>query len=337
MKDTKVSKSGTMTRYGVGLFGTEPVRKLCDLAKLAETLGFSNVWVGDSQLIWREAYITFGAIASITNNVVLGSAVTNFVTRSPEVLASAWTSLAEMTNGRVIVGVGTGDSSLRTMSMKPQTLSHLEDSVESFRKLVRGEEVVSINGAKTRLIFASSHRIPVYIAASGPKILELAGKIADGVILLVGIDPKYIKAGLDLVRRGAESAGRTIKDLNVVLWTPTSIAENGKAAREAVRAHIARIVIRKLPLPLDPTLEIEVNKVRAVYDYYHHMDSSADHAGLVSERLVDGFALAGTLDEVREQLKLVVEQGIDQVAIVPFAAKGLDREHVIREFSKLIK
>lgn len=325
-----------MTSYGIGLFGTEPVRKLCDLAVLAEKLDFSNVWVGDSQMIWREAYVTLGALAAVTTRVVLGSGVTNMVTRNIGVLASAWTSLAEMTNGRVICGVGTGDSSLRTMSIKPQTLSELKNNLSIFKSLLLGDETVTSGGEKMKLNFCSKYMIPTYIAASGPKILELAGKIADGVILLVGTDPLFISAGIDIVRKGAEMEGRNPKDVKIMLWIPASINENGKVARDTVRAHVARVIIRRLPIKLNPAFEQQVEKIRNSYDYYHHMDVKAGHAELVPDELVDKFALAGTIDEVKEQMRNLAKQDIDHIAFVPYSPNDVDRASIIQQIANSI-
>src|SRR5262249_55803590 len=97
---------------GIGLFGTEPVAPMVELVRTAEELGFANAWIGDSQNLWRDAYVTLGAAAAVTDRIVLGTGVTNAVTRHVSVLASAWASLAELAPARVAFAIGTGDSSL---------------------------------------------------------------------------------------------------------------------------------------------------------------------------------------------------------------------------------
>ena len=99
------------------------------------------MWLGDSQLIWRELYVLLGAAAQATTRVVLGTGVTNPITRLPAVTASAIVTLQELSSGRVILGVGTGDSSVRTMGMKPSTVAELEQFVTQVRALCRGEAV----------------------------------------------------------------------------------------------------------------------------------------------------------------------------------------------------
>ena len=105
--------------FGVGLFPTEPLPKMMQLAMVTEELGYSHIWVGDSHLIWREAYVNMAAMALSTTRVKLGPGVTNPLTRHPSVVASAYATLEEYAPGRTIVGIGLGDSSVETMGMKP--------------------------------------------------------------------------------------------------------------------------------------------------------------------------------------------------------------------------
>jgi 5,10-methylenetetrahydromethanopterin reductase len=154
-----------MTTKGVGLFPTEPVGALCEYTALAESLGYQSVWFGDSQNIWRESSITMGAAAAGTSRVVLGTGVTNAVTRHQSLLASTWATLSEYTGGRVALGIGTGDSSLRTMGLKPLKLAELEQAVTELRTLFRGEEVIEHDsGAAFRLAYLKEPvHVPIYI------------------------------------------------------------------------------------------------------------------------------------------------------------------------------
>jgi 5,10-methylenetetrahydromethanopterin reductase len=194
---------------GVGLFGTEPVDRMVELTRLAEELGFASAWIGDSQNLWRDAYVTLGAAATATSRIGLGTGVTNSVTRHVSVLASAWTSLAELAPGRVHFAIGTGDSSLRSMGMTPQRVAELGDGIARLRALLAGEEVKDpTSGGSYRLGFAGSPRIPLYVAAASPRALRLAGRAADGVVACVGVDRRLVEAALRHVREGAESCGR---------------------------------------------------------------------------------------------------------------------------------
>src|SRR5689334_24176182 len=115
---------GVNMDYGVGLFPTEPLQKMIHLAKVTEEAGYSHIWVGDSHLIWREAYVNMAAMALNTAKVKLGTGVTNPLTRHPSVVGSAYATLEEYAPGRMIVGTGLGDSSVETMGMKPAKLAY---------------------------------------------------------------------------------------------------------------------------------------------------------------------------------------------------------------------
>ncbi|MBJ7464072.1 MAG: LLM class flavin-dependent oxidoreductase [Mycolicibacterium sp.] len=327
-----------MLSKGVGLFPTESVGAMCDYVTLCESLGYDNVWFGDSQNIWRESSTVMGAAAVGTEKIVFGTGVTNAVTRHPSVLASSWATLAEFTNGRVALGIGTGDSSLRTMGLRPQKLAELEQSITDLRALFRGESVAEASsGADFHLNYVTEPmNIPIYIAASAPKILKMSGRIADGVIVLVGTAPHFIEAALQTIEAGAKESGRTLDDLHIVLWTPTAIAEDRTEARDLVRAHVSRVAIRPLPAKVDPALEKAIDRIRDSYNYYEHMNTEAAHADLVPDELVDLFALAGTPDECAQRLKEIESLGVNQVSIVPFVRPGQSRAATIRTFADIV-
>jgi 5,10-methylenetetrahydromethanopterin reductase len=320
----------------VGLFPTADIATMRQLTKQAEDLGYSNVWFGDSPNIWREGYVTMSACAVGTGRIVIGTGVTNPLTRHLSVMASTFATLAEWLPGRVAVGIGVGDSALETMGRKPTTLARLEEWVAGFRTLMAGEEAIEERSGKAfHLAYPVPGKVPVYIGASAPKILRLAGRTADGVIMLVGTDPVFIRAGLRTIEEGAREAGRSMDDIDVVLWTPTSILEDRKAAREVVKAHVARIVIRPLPADLPAEELAQVERIRREYDYYQHMSNVAEHGSTVPDSLVEHFALAGTPDECAEQLRRIKETGVHQVSIVPFVKPGDSRARVIEAFARL--
>lgn len=323
---------------GVGLFPTEPVARMRQLARTAEALGYRNAWVGDSQNIWRDSSVMLGAAAFDTSRIILGTGVTNPVTRHRSLLASTWASLHEATGGRVAMGLGTGDSALFTMGLRPARLAHLERAIDELRVLFRGDEVVEdSSGAGYRLAYLEQPiRVPVYIGASGPKLLHLAGRVADGVIVLAGTDPGFIRTALDRVEAGAKAAGRRLSDLHLVLWAPTAIDPDPTAARDLVRAHVARTVMRPVPSEVAPEQREAVERIRAAYDYYQHMDVRAGHSALVPDSLVDLFALAGTPQECAARVREIAELGIDQISIVPYVAEHGDRAETMAAFAGIV-
>src|SRR5919199_1325088 len=151
----------------LGLFPTEPPRRLLDLIRLAEELGYAAVYVGDSQMIWREAFSLLGAAAVITSRIRLAPGVTNPVTRDPAVVAAAIETLIELAGPRVVLGIGAGDSSLRTLGKQPARLAHLQTSIGLIRALLSGEQVPHPqSGAPVHLTYAqpAAAQTPVYVA-----------------------------------------------------------------------------------------------------------------------------------------------------------------------------
>lgn len=318
--------------FGVGLFPTEPLPQMVHLARVSEECGYSHIWVGDSHLIWREAYVNMAAMALSTTKVKLGTGVTNPVTRHPSVLASAYATLEEYAPGRMIVGIGLGDSSVETMGLKPSTLANFENALQQMRKLFAGKEAELPSG-KIHLLHPCKGKVPIYIAASGPKMLELSGRIADGVIILVGVADEYIAHAREKIAAGAKAAGRKLEDIKLVLWVPCAVSESAPA-KDAVKAHVARVVAHPLPYVLDPNEQKVLAEIRKTYDYYHHMDQQANHAEVIPDWLVDRFAVAGTVAECRAHIERIKKTGIHQIAIIPYSPPGGSREETIRGFAR---
>jgi len=321
--------------FGAGLFPTEPLPAMVRLAQATEALGFGHAWIGDSHLIWREAYVTLGAAAVATARVVLGAGVTNVLTRDPAVVASAFATLAEACPGRVILGVGLGDSAVETMGRKPARLDAFEQAVRRMRDLLAGRDVALETGT-IRLKHAPGAAVPIYVAASGPRMLELAGRVADGVIVLVGVETGRVRQALEVVAAGARAAGRDPGALDLVLWVPCAVADDGGAARDAVKAHVARALNRALPFALDEGERRVVAEIRRSYDYYGHMERGSSQARVVPDWLVDRFAIAGTPAECRAAVERLGGSGVRQLAIIPYGVGEGGREATLRRFAAAV-
>lgn len=321
---------------GLSLYPVRPPGEMRALAHLAESLGYRNLWFGDSQNIWREAYVTMAAAAVGTERIIFGTGVTNAVTRHTSVVASAWATLAELTSERVAAGFGLGDSSLRTMGLQPTSLAALEGFIDDLRRLwSRCDARDGETETPYRLAYlARPLSIPVYMAASGPRMLRCAGRIADGVILLAGTDVEAVSGAIATVAAGATEAGRSLDDIHLVLWVPTALSPDPNQARDLVRAHVARTVLRPIQVQLSDEQTESVARIRERYDYYAHMEPGAPHSELVTDDLVDRFALAGTPTQCRDHVRNLAATGIDQVAIVPFAAAGDDISSTISQFAE---
>ncbi len=319
-------------QYGVGMFPTESMSRIIQLSKQAEDLGYSHIWVGDSHLIWREAFVNMAAVALNTSKVIIGTGVTNPVTRHPSVLASGYATLDELAPGRFAVGIGLGDSSLETMGRKQARLAEFETAVAQMRTVIEGGEAELESGSKIHLNFAQNRKIPFYAAASGPKMLDLSGRIADGVIILVGVDSGAIERAVERIAAGAESAGRKLSDIDLVLWVPCAVSEQ-PGAKDAVKAHVARVIAHPLPFTLDEQEQKVLDDIHQAYNYYQHMNPLAAQARVIPDWLVDKFAVAGTPDECNVKIEELKRSAINQVAIIPYNVGDADRGETLRLFA----
>ena len=194
-------------KFDVGIINNQPVADVARQAQLAESLGFDTVWITDSHLVCRELWTTLAACALATSKIKLGPGVTVPHTRHWSVTASAIATLEEMARGRIVLGIGTGGSSAETMGMSVQRAARvatLETMVTSIRRLVAGGSAPLEGGGPSRLAWLPEPRkIPIYVAGSGPRMLEAAGRLGDGAIMYAGVDPAILQAGLQCIERGA--------------------------------------------------------------------------------------------------------------------------------------
>jgi len=204
-----------------------PCRPLSDVAAFGaevERLGFDDLYVPDSQLLWRDGYLSLLAIALETSRLGLGTAVTNVVTRHPSVVASAARTLAEASGGRFRLGLGIGNSSVEPVGLRPSKQAELREGVDAIRGLLAGEEV-TFNGVPGQLRDPYG-AIPVNVAASGPRNLRFAGEVADGVILLSGVAPVLLQNSVNQVRDGAVAAGRDPDSVQIIVAAHAMVTDD---------------------------------------------------------------------------------------------------------------
>jgi len=168
-------------------------------------------------------------------------------------------------------------------------------------------------------------------------MLRLAGRIADGVITLPGLQPGAIRAALEAMQTGASESGRELGDLEVVLSTPLAVSEDAAVARSLVRSHVARAALRPLPAGFEDTdVRHAIERLRIQYDYRRHLDPAATHADLVPEQLIEMFAVAGTPDQCAEQLRRIAGSGVDQVAVIPYVHAQESRPDLLGAVARLV-
>jgi len=213
-------------RVPVGLHVRETAEFIAD----CESAGFSGVGVHDHQHSGRDVYLTLALAAERTSKLSLYPATSNPVTRHPMVLASLAHTLEEIAPGRLRLTIGPGFLSVGNIGRPRASLDTMRETILTIRRLLRGE-TVAFNGTRSRLRNISSPPTPVYMTAAGPRMVELAGEVADGALLLVGLHPRAIAAARRRLETGAGRAGRDLKDFHTIFITPMALLEYGREAR----------------------------------------------------------------------------------------------------------
>lgn len=318
-------------KYSVGTYPNVSAQEMIATGVLADRLGFHTMWVPDSHLLWREAYVLLGAIASQTTSIRLATAVTNPMTRHLTVTSSAFSTLDELSGGRATLGISVGDSALKTMGLQISTVDNFEASLKMIQGLLRGETVDVPGGDTATIAHAKNRNVPIYVASTGPRMLKLAGRLADGVVLMNGVAPDLLQAAIDKVHEGAREVGRDPSEVKIVVWAACHANnENPSESVNAVKYNIARAILRGMPGEVDELTKATAEKVKQAYNYAQHGSAEADFAALVPDELVPRYTFAGTGDDVRKQVEKLEGLGIDEIAFaIPDASSIKPRDEVI--------
>ena len=305
---------------GIVLQTTPPASQVIDLAVQADAQGFSHVWTFDSHILWEEPFVIYSQILAKTRNVIVGPMVTNPATRDWTVTASLFATLNEMYGNRTVCGIGRGDSAVRVTNGKPTTLATLRESIDVIRELSNGREI-DYNGSKIKFEWASKSKCEVWVAAYGPKALQLTGEVGDGFILQLA-DIDIAAWTIDAVRKAASDAGRDPKSVTICVAAPAYVGDDMTHMREQCRwfggmvgNHVADIVSRYGDSSVVPAALTDYIKGRQGYDYKQHGQAGNTHTTFVPDAIVDRFCILGKVDEHLKRLKELQEIGVDQFSI----------------------
>ncbi len=309
---------------GVVLQTTPPSARVVDLAKKAETYGFTYVWTFDSHILWQEPFPIFAQILAETRNVIVGPMVTNPATRDWTVTASLFATLNEMYGNRTVIGIGRGDSAVRVTNGKPTTLATLRESIHVIRELANGRSV-NYKDSELRLPWASKSRAEVWIAAYGPKALALTGEVGDGFILQLA-DPSITEWTIKAVRDAAAAAGRDPKSVKICVAAPAYVTDGTEAGLAhgleqcrwfggMVGNHVADIVERYGDSAPVPKALTDYIKGRQGYDYNEHGKAGNSHTAFVPDEIIDRFCIVGPVEAHVKRLNELRDMGVDQFSV----------------------
>jgi probable F420-dependent oxidoreductase len=310
-----------MLSFGVTVLPDPPYTRFLELIELAEANGFEYGWTYDSHILWQEASPLLTLGLERTKRMKFGHFVTNPGTREPTVLASLVATLHDISGGRMVMGIGRGDSARRVIGLKPVKVAEFERRLGMIKELMNGRPV-TWNEKELQLTWARTDpQIPMHVAGYGPKALGVAGRVGDGVIIQLA-DPVIIEWIMATARKSAEEAGRDPDALQCIIGAPSHVSDDIADAREQVRWFPAMVsnhvmdLIEKYGWDSEIPKELtDYVKARKFYDYKDHSRVGAKHGEFVSDEICDRFCVIGTTDQCAAKLRELEKVGVDQFNI----------------------
>ncbi len=323
-----------MTAFDVsaGISPRQSLESWSEFVAALEAEGVRRMWVIDSQLAMKDAYAGLTVAAMSTKRIGLGTGVTNAVTRHPTVTANAIAAIAEISHGRAFLGLGAGDSALYGVGLKPQKVAEVEEAVNFFRAVLAGRQG-ELGGRLYRLPHVAA-TVPIYLAVSQERMCDLAGRLADGAIVMGPAQPDMVRRQVGWIENGLKTANRSRADFEVAFVATMSAAVTLADALEEVRSWAStqsRLLahFKELPDSLRPFND-EIRHSAESYDYAEHLSTRARHSAAISDDLTRALAIVGTPDECAERLRALRATGIDAF-ILPLGGRDrVDRWRKIR-------
>ena len=292
-------------KFGIEFVPQIPLDELVRLVKIAEDVGFEYAWITDHYNN-KNVYETLALIAANTETIKMGPGVTNPYVRSPAISASAIATIDEISNGRATFGIGPGDKAtfdaLGIAWDKP--VSTIKAAIADINTLLAGEKTeagAALGGAKK-----VQDAIPIYMGAQGPKMLETAGEIADGVLINAS-NPKDYEAAMPMIKKGI---GDQAKDFDVAAYTATSIGTDSEAAKNAAKIVVAFIAAGSPP----PVIERHglPEGFNTQMGEFLAQGNFGGAIGAVTEEALNAFSVCGTPDEFIPKIEALADMGVTQ-------------------------
>lgn len=305
-------------------FGVPSISGVETLAQKCEQLGFDGLTLTDSQNLSNETYITLALAARATSTLMIGPGVTNPLTRHAALTASAIATLQEVSEGRAILGIGRGDSSLFNIGHKPVSPSVFQNYLETLQIYLNGSSL-DTNGYESRLKWlknANIKKVPIDVAATGPKIIRMGAIIAERVSFALGGDVERIAWGINQVNQTLCEKIRTIEDKpSLGVYLNICVHDDVERAAELVRpgvgifAHFTGMpgANRKHVNQADQSM---FDKLGASYDKVRHGRGDASHAQEMSVEFIDRFSVIGPPEVCIKKLKDIQKLGIDRISVI---------------------
>lgn len=324
-------------QFGVAFIPSMPAGDVVDLARLAETLGYDTIWLPD-QTFHRDPFVLLGLCAQATRRVTLGLAVTNPYTRHPVQIARAAAAVDEIAGGRFILGLGAGNRSrvLGAMSLDASgAVRRIEECIDVCRRLFRGERVTyrspTLVLQNLALDFAARADLPIYVASRGPRVLEMAGRAADGVLMEGLFTSGGLSYGLGQIAKGARDAGRDLERIQRIAWQSAYLSDDPDAAASPLFRRWAGLIIRGTQDRILERIGIPLEVAGWVReDFAAHGEQELGRR--VTPDVVRKVLMVGTGAELAAHADLLEAHGIDMMSIIVLG-EARDVEETLRRFA----
>lgn len=313
---------------GFGLTAHPAIGDYVALLRHVDDLGFSRIWVPDERFT-RDMAVELTLASLHTERVAIGTAITNTYTRHPVSLAALAASVDEIAGGRLVLGLSAGSSGLPALGLsRVRPVRRLREAIAIMRRLWKGERV-TFRGAVFDVENASLDvtpvrpSIPVWIAARGPRLLGLAGEVADGVLIGSLASAAVLRYAHERIDQGVTAAGRPADSLERGIWLHTSIADDEEDAHDAVRTIVTRLLLSTAPVlrDLGVPLPAPLGELLAVEAHDPRDPRIPKIRGALTTDVLQHFSVSGTPKQVRARIEAIVSTGITHLAINPYPGR----------------
>ncbi|MDQ7849817.1 MAG: LLM class flavin-dependent oxidoreductase [Armatimonadota bacterium] len=315
------------------------VSRFVDFARYGRDLGFDRLWVPD-QTYYADPFVVLTAVAAALPELETGLAVTNPYTRHPVQIARAAATVAEVRGGRFLLGLGAGNRKhvLDRLGIDGSgAAAHVREATLLIRRLLRGE-TVEHEGTWTlrgiRLEREGAVDIPIFIGTRNPRMLRVAGEVADGLILEALVTPQAQAYGLESAAAGARAAGRSLEGMEVVAWQSVVVTDDRPAAVEAVRGWVAYLLgmtTREVALRMGIRSDVMDPLLRA----FHQGGTEAARAFVGTEE-VDRVVIVGDPEAVAARCLALARGGATDITVQVWSDDAAGRE-TLRRFAQQVR
>lgn len=306
-------------RVALYLQDKHPIRDGMEYARYAEAKGFEAVWQAESRLV-RDAIVPMAAYAAVTNRVQVGSGVINNWTRNIGLLAATFLTLDDLAPDRIICGIGAWwDPLARDVGIqRRKPLTAMRETVQVLRRLLRMENVTfhgefhHVTGIELDVVHGrrEPRNVPIYIGATGPNMLELAGEIADGVVLNYCVPPSYNDMAMEQLERGARKAGRSLHDIDRPQLVVCSVHEDREVAIDGSKELLTQYLAQQPHIAKASGVSQDVvAKVQGILGWPATREQIHQAMRYVPDDLVDRITASGTPEDARAKVQEYIDHG----------------------------